>query len=243
MASREGETGTDERVAIQRDGQGEGIREGDVYDVREGGKWWPARLVCGELGWYLMAEDGRSCWPLVSLWRWQALGQGKHWEGVLSGGCGSVVCVGMAAPLAAELIEQLMGERSVLLIDIRYAARSRWYPQWNKSRLSARWGARYTHERGLGNANYRDRDKSVELVNPGPAVEGAVDLLTKGYSLVLLCACDGELTACHCREVVRLIEQRLQQVLPDTRLSAWVRRLVRSGRAGRASGGQASLGA
>jgi len=149
----------------------------------------------------------------------------------------------MAAPLAAELIEQLMGERSVLLIDIRYAARSRWFAQWNKSYLLKRWGARYTHERGLGNVNYRDRDKPVVLVNPGPAVEGAVDLLTKGFSLVLLCACDGEHMACHCREVVRLIEERLQQVMPDTRLSAWMRRVIGGGRVGRASGGQASLGA
>ena len=243
MACREGETGTDERVAIQRDGQGEGIREGDVYDVRESGKWWPARLVCGESGWYLIAEDGRRSWPLISLWRWQALGQGKHWEGVLSGGCGSVVCVGMAAPLASELVEQLMGDMSVLLIDIRYAARSRWFPQWNKSALCTRWGTRYSHERGLGNAKYRDRDKPVMLVNPEPAVVGAVDLLTKGYSLVLLCACDGELTACHCREVVRLIEERLQQVRPDSPLVAWVRRVIGGGRAGRASGGQASLGA
>ncbi len=243
MASREGETGTDERVAIQRDGQGEGIREGDVYDVREGGKWWPARLVCGESGWYLIAEDGRRCWPLVFLWRWQALAQGKHWEGVLSGACGSVACVGTAAPGAEELIEQLMADMSVLLIDIRYAARSRWFPQWNKSWLLRRWGARYTHERGLGNANYREAGKPVELVNPGPAVVGAVDLIAKGYSLVLLCACDGELTACHCREVVQLIEQRLQQAMPDTSLVAWVRRVIGGGRVGRASGGQASLGA
>jgi len=149
----------------------------------------------------------------------------------------------MAAPGAAELIEQLMGEMSVLLIDIRYAARSRWYPQWNKSRLSARWGARYTHERGLGNVNYRDRDKSVELVNPGPAVEGAVDLMGKGYSLVLLCACDGEHMACHCREVMRLIEERLREVMPDSSLVAWVRRVIGGGRVGHASGGQASLGA
>ncbi len=233
----------EEHVALARDGQGEGIREGDVYDVREGGQWWPARLVCGESGWYLIAEDGRRCWPLISLWRWQALGQGRHWEGVLSGGCGSVVCVGTAAPGAGELIEQLMGEMSVLLIDIRYAARFRWCPQWNKSALCGRWGARYTHERGLGNANYRDRDKPVVLVNPGPAVAGAVELLAKGYSLVLLCACDGEHMACHCREVMRLIEERLREVMPDSSLVAWVRRVIGGGRVGHASGGQASLGA
>ncbi len=243
MVCCEGETSVDERVAVQRDGQGDGIREGDVYDVREGGKWWPARLACGELGWYLIAEDGRRCWPLVSLWRWQALGQGKHWEGVVNERvCGDVVCVGMAAPLAWELIEQLMVGNAVL-IDIRYAARSRWFPQWNKSWLLKRWGTRYTHERGLSNANYRDKEQPVTLVNPGPAVEGAVELLTKGYGLVLLCACDGEQMACHCREVVRLIEERLQQVMPDSSPVAWVRRVIGGGRVGRASGGQASLGA
>jgi hypothetical protein len=156
------------------------------------------------------------------------------------------MCVGTAAPGAAELIEQLMrSDTSVLLIDIRYAARSRWLPQWNTSRLLARWGSRYTHERELGNANYRERGKPVKLVNPEPAVAGAVDLLTKGYSLVLLCGCDGEQMACHCRLVLSLIEERLQQVLPDTSPFTWVRRLVRRGggveTAPQASGRQASL--
>lgn len=237
----------DERVAIQRDGQAAGIHEGDVYDVCDGGTWWEACLVCGELGWYLVAEDGRRSWPLISLWRWQALGQGKRWAGVRSGWeCGGVACVGTAAPGAAELIEQLMlPDVSVLLVDIRYAARSRWMLQWNKSRLLARWGPRYTHERGLGNANYREAGKPVKLVNPEPAVTGAVDLLTKGYSLVLLCGCDGEQMACHCRLVLSLIEERLQQVLPDTSPLSWVRRMVRRGGGGgereRVSVGQASL--
>jgi hypothetical protein len=237
----------DEQVAIQREGQTEGIHEGDMYDVCDGGKWWAARLVCGELGWYLVTDDRRRTWPLISLWRWQALGHGKHWEGVRSSqGCGSVACVGTAAPGAAKLIEQVMlPDNSVLLIDIRYAARSRWVPQWNKSRLLARWGARYTHERGLSNANYREVGKLVKLVNPEPALAGAVDLLTKGYSLVLMCACDGEQMACHCRLVLSLIEERVRQVSPDTLPLAWVRRLVRRGSrvetAQQASGRQASL--
>ena len=106
---------------------------------------------------------------------------------------------------AVEDVEQLMLVPTMLLIDIRYAARSRWRPHWNKSALQARWGSRYTHERGLSNTNYKDNGKPLALVAPDSSVEGAADLLWKGYSLLLLCACRGDDETCHCQLVASLI--------------------------------------
>ena len=116
--------------------------------------------------------------------------------------------MGTAAPSALEDVEQLMHLPTMLLIDIRYAARSRWRPSWNTSALQARWGSRYTHERGLSNANYKDNGKPLALVAPEQSVEGAADLLWKGYHLLLLCACRRDDETCHCRLVVSPITQR-----------------------------------
>ena len=213
--------------AVPCAGQPDGFYEGKRFEVFEDGKGWPVRLVCGASGWYFVTDDGRRCWSLISLWHWQALGHGAHQEGAVTfGESGEVWLVGTAAGDAAQQVEASMAEPSMLLIDIRYAARSRWRPGWNRSALVARWGARYTHERGLGNANYREQDKVVELVKPEPAIAGAVDLLLKGYSLLLLCGCDGTDTACHCRLVVSLIEARLKQMRADASPLAVLRRLV-----------------
>lgn len=224
-------------------GQPDGFYEGKCFEVVEDGKGWPARLVCGASGWFFVSEGGRRSWPLISLWYWQALGHDAHQEGAVAcGESGAVWLVGTAASDAAQQVEALMAESSMLLIDVRYAARSRWRPQWNRSALLARWGARYTHERGLGNRHYRDTEKAVELVKPEPAIAGAVELLVKGYSLLLLCGCDGTDTACHCRLVVSLIEAHMQQGRAASSPLAPLRRLIGWGRVV-AVGGQASSGA
>ncbi len=186
-----------------------GFQDGDAYEVVDvDGSHWLAHLVHTDDGWYCVADDGSRSWFLVFLWHWSALAHGHLWIGDTGETFGELYRVGTAAPLAVEDVESLMQLPTMLLIDIRYAARSRWRPQWNKSALQARWGSRYTHERGLANANYRDNGKLIALVAPVSSVEGAAGLLWKGYSLLLLCACRGDDQTCHCQLVMSLIVQR-----------------------------------
>lgn len=189
----------------------DGFHEGDVYDLWDGGQWWACILTQEASGWYFIEDGGLQRWPLISLWRWRALSHGAHWEGVVEGVIGGLWTVGTAAPGAVEEVEQLMSDGQALLIDIRYAARSRWFPEWNKSRLLARWGTRYTHERGLSNANYKDHSLPIKLVDPDQGVAGSVDLIMKGFGLVLLCACRGDDHACHCWRVSSLIMEQVKE--------------------------------
>ena len=119
---------------------------------------------------------------------------------------GRVYGVGCAAAGAMERVEQLMADPLMLLVDIRLVSRSRWYPQWNKRALKARWGTRYTHEHCLGNVNYRDPDLPVQLRAPRGSIQGTVRLLQQGYSLLLLCVCAKEET-CHRKVVAEMIQQ------------------------------------
>ena len=149
-----------------------GFQDGDAYEVVDvDGSRWLAHLVHTDDGWYCMADDGSRSWFLVSLWHWSALAHGHLWVGDTGETCGELYRVGTAAPSAVADVEQLMQRPSMLLIDIRYAARSRWRPHWNKSALQARWGSRYTHERGLSNANYKDNGKPLALVAPVSSVD------------------------------------------------------------------------
>ncbi len=189
-----------------------GFHEGDIYDVWERGQWWACILVREASGWYFVTEDGMQRWPLISLWRWRALSHGAHAEGAIEGVIGGLWMVGTASPGAAEEVERLMVEEHALLIDIRYAARSQWFPMWNKRQLLARFGSRYTHERGLGNANYKDHNSlPIKFVDPDPAVVGAVDLVLKGFGLVLLCACRGDDQTCHCWLAASMIMEQVKE--------------------------------
>src|SRR6266487_412452 len=196
-------------VVVPRPGVPFGFFEGAACDLLDAGQRYAVRLVYRESGWCLLAEDGSRYWPLIALWRWQALARGTRIEGVVSEAQGQVYLIGTAASSAETMIEQLMEDSSMLLIDIRYAARSRWFPWCNKRRLLARWSPRYTHERGLSNRNYKHPGLPVELVAPEQSIAGAVDLLRKGLSLCLLCACRGDDEACHCRYVIARLSEQL----------------------------------
>ena len=124
---------------------------------------------------------------------------------------GTLYTLGYAIPGATVELEEMMLDTRVLLIDIRVRPQSRWWPVWNKKQLRARWVGRYTHEKRLGNINYRNR--SLPVVLHGPHVEqaimGAVDLLRQGYSLVLLCACK-DYETCHRKVVAEMIQQAMK---------------------------------
>jgi uncharacterized protein (DUF488 family) len=145
------------------------------------------------------------------------------------GGCGRSMCVvrrkavvmigtiytlGYAAAGAAEQLEALMADPQMLLLDVRLVPRSRWWPQWSKPQLRAKWGKRYSHEKQLGNVNYKDASQPVVFAgrHPERAIAGAVALLLQGYSLVLLCVCKEE-ESCHRLLVAQLIQQALEATL------------------------------
>ena len=127
-----------------------------------------------------------------------------------------VLTLGYALSGAEEQLVALMAEPKTLLLDVRLVPRSRWWPQWCKPQLRARWGQRYSHEKQLGNDNYRDRTLPVMLHGPHPerAIAGAVALLLQGHRLVLLCACKDE-TTCHRTFVAQMIQEALRDALHE----------------------------
>lgn len=183
------------RVAVPLD-EVEGLQEGNRYRVREGDTWYEVRLIRQAGEWYFISEDGGRSWPLISLRPRCALSTGRYAAGTVEGvACGEVSVVAIGRPGAWEVVEaSRLAGRSVL-VDVRLVARSRWWPQWNRRRLLAQWGSRYTHER--------------EAVAPGSMVEGAVDLLLKGLDVVVLCGCAGDEQGCRCQQARRLIEEQV----------------------------------
>ena len=123
---------------------------------------------------------------------------------------GTIYTLGYSQLDAAATLERLMGNPRALLLDVRYQPRSRWYPEWNRAALSARYGERYVWESRLGNLNYQRHDLPIQLAAgyEDAVIEAAV-LLCEGCSLVLLCTCADE-RACHRTYVASLI----QNVLP-----------------------------
>jgi len=124
---------------------------------------------------------------------------------------GKVYTIGYADDGSAQLLEQLMSDPMMLLIDIRLVPRSRWFVQWNKKQLVNRWGKRYRHERRLGNVNYKNRRKPIELLDAAGGIEPLVALLQAGYSIVLLCACV-QYETCHRKLVAELLLSHLAQI-------------------------------
>jgi uncharacterized protein (DUF488 family) len=118
---------------------------------------------------------------------------------------GQVYTLGYAVAGAAEQLERLMADPTMLLVDVRKEARSRWLHQWTKKQLTLRWGGRYIHLPQLGNVNYKDRNLPIVLANPDEGIPVVQSYLQAGYSVVLLCACMRYET-CHRRVVAELLE-------------------------------------
>jgi uncharacterized protein (DUF488 family) len=122
---------------------------------------------------------------------------------------GILYTLGYTHPDATTTLQTLMtSDPKMLLIDIRYSPRSRWFPQWSKKQLQASWGDRYQHMKALGNVNYHLADAPIQLLDPEMGIRWVVEQLQAGYSLILLCACR-EYDRCH-RKVV---EEQVMQVL------------------------------
>jgi len=119
----------------------------------------------------------------------------------------AVYTLGYTAPGSGQEVAQLMADPRMLLIDIRFLPVSRWRPEWRKSALMVTYGSRYLHVRGLGNVNYRHRERGIQLYAPEVSLYKLGQLMTCGYSLILLCACR-EYASCHRRVVYDLLMQQ-----------------------------------
>lgn len=123
---------------------------------------------------------------------------------------GTIYTLGYAHPNAATQLDRLMRDPRACLVDIRLQPRSRWWPQWNRAALSARYGRRYVWDRRLGNVHYQHRERGIQLAEGHQdAIGKAAALLSEGTSLILLCACKNE-RQCH----RSLVAKRIQDTLP-----------------------------
>jgi uncharacterized protein (DUF488 family) len=124
--------------------------------------------------------------------------------------------LGYAAFGSDQELARLMADPRMLLIDIRFLPVSRWRPQWRKAALSAAYGRRYKHMRGLGNMNYKHRDRGIQLYDPDASLRQLRVWMREGYSLVLLCACSNY-EQCHRRLVYDLLTQQQEGAKHDIR--------------------------
>src|SRR6266571_2510515 len=119
---------------------------------------------------------------------------------------GTLYTIGYSNPGAAAHVARLMQGAQTMLVDIRYSPRSRWSPQWNWKSLSACYGSRYLWDRRLGNVNYQQRERGIELAEGHPqAIQAAASRLRQGTTLILLCACK-DARSCHRSLVAKLIQ-------------------------------------
>lgn len=119
---------------------------------------------------------------------------------------GTLYTIGYAHPDEAARVAELMRHARILLFDIRYIPRSRWYPAWTRSALMDAYGDRYVWEPRLGNRNYQTRASGIMLADGNEkAIEAAAHLLAQGISLILLCACK-DASTCHRSLVAKLIQ-------------------------------------
>ncbi|HEY6410614.1 MAG TPA: DUF488 family protein [Ktedonobacteraceae bacterium] len=122
---------------------------------------------------------------------------------------GTIYTVGYGHPDAAAQLDRLMRDPRTRLIDIRLQPQSRWWPEWNRAALSARYGRRYVWDRRLGNLHYQHREQAIQLAEGHPdAIGEAATLICEGISLILLCACRNA-RECHRSLVAKLIQDSL----------------------------------
>jgi hypothetical protein len=123
---------------------------------------------------------------------------------------GKVVPLGYGVPGAMQVIDELMGDPTVLLIDTRFVPRSV-LPQWRRQALAEKYGARYRWAgRYLGNKNYKTGGP-IELADEEGGLRGLGWHLEKGHTLILLCYCP-DYDLCHRKVIVEKLLARMPHV-------------------------------
>lgn len=99
-----------------------------------------------------------------------------------------------------EKVEEL----GVVVIDVRFSPK--WYsPFWSKSNLDKSLKNRYIHIPELGNKNYSDLLKPIEIVDIEVGSRQVIEYLSLDFDCLLLCACS-DADKCHRRVVSDFIQ-------------------------------------
>lgn len=113
--------------------------------------------------------------------------------------------IGYTEPDAQARIDAFLAQdENAALIDIRLSPRSRWQTAFNKAALEARYPTQYLHVQELGNLNYKDRTRGIDLLDAPSGTRQLLYLIEHGRSLMLLCACK-DYESCHRKVVYELL--------------------------------------
>ena len=108
------------------------------------------------------------------------------------------------AGVEIETVQNMVEALDATLVDIRLAGRSR-KRGFNKKALREAFGENYLHLPQLGNVNYNDRDKPIELKDFAGGLE-AIRAQAPDKPLVLMCGCKSVHT-CHRQTVADKLQQ------------------------------------
>lgn len=124
----------------------------------------------------------------------------------------TILTIGYTEPNAQSRIDEFLQDENAALVDIRLNPRSRWQPAFNKSALEKRYPAQYIHVEALGNVNYKDRARGIDLLDARSGISQLVYLIARGYPLMLLCACK-DYERCHRKVVYELVMAELNKAV------------------------------
>ena len=133
---------------------------------------------------------------------------------------GTLYTIGYASQADRIRLDDLMQDERRLLIDIRYAPRSRFYPAFGRAALDGRYNVaepspmpaserrvRYVWSQSLGN-RHDANGGPILLDTPALGIAQVVATLLEGRDVILLCACRDE-ARCHRLLVARLVQDAL----------------------------------
>ena len=124
----------------------------------------------------------------------------------------TILTIGYTEPDAQARIDEFLADENAALVDIRLQPRSHWQPAFNKSALEARYPAQYVHVEALGNVNYKDRARGIDLLDAKRGISQLVYLIAQGYPVMLMCACK-DYERCHRKVVYELIMSELDKAV------------------------------
>ena len=95
-------------------------------------------------------------------------------------------------------------ELSAIVIDVRFSPKS-YISFWDKKHLLNSLKENYLHVPALGNKNYYDLSKPIEIADIENGSRIVIEQLDSGVDCLLLCACE-EVEECHRKIVSEFIQ-------------------------------------
>lgn len=112
---------------------------------------------------------------------------------------------GYLSKIPQDELKTYLARTGAIIVDARFSPMSR-DPRWRKSFLEKQLGEHYTHQKDLGNKNYKVGDHSIEFVNLESGFTFVKNELEK-HPVIIMCGC-WDRPSCHRTEFVRIFEQR-----------------------------------